>query len=154
MSDVLASILIVDDQLDNLRVLSKLLSHQGYDVRAARSGKIALETTKLDPPDLILLDIKLPDMSGYEVCRQLQAIQEIQDIPVIFISALEETLDKVQAFQTGGSDYITKPFELDEVMARIRNQLTIQQQHHQLMQKTRLYIRRSRSVSGPKKKLS
>ncbi len=133
MSQSLANILIIDDQLDHLRVLSAFLSQAGYQVRKARSGHIALETIKVDQPDLILLDIKMPDMSGYEVCSQLKAKPETCEIPVIFLSALESTWDKVQGFQMGGCDYITKPFEMDEVLMRVKNQLMIQRQKQLLI---------------------
>lgn len=127
-------ILIVDDLPENLRVLSQMLSENGYKVRKAINGKIALRAAKSSAPDLILLDIKMPDMDGYEVCSQLKADPETLEIPVIFISALDEVLDKVRAFQMGGIDYITKPFQVEEVIARIESQLTIQRQKLQLQQ--------------------
>ncbi|MDX2096758.1 MAG: response regulator [Leptolyngbyaceae cyanobacterium bins.59] len=128
------SILIVDDQPDNLRTLSAILSREGYSVRRSSSGQMALETTRFSPPDLILLDIRMPLMDGYEVCNLLRAMPESQDIPVIFLSALDDTLDKVKAFEVGGSDYIVKPFQVQEVLARVRHQLTIRQQKKQLLQ--------------------
>ncbi|MEM9542938.1 MAG: diguanylate cyclase [Cyanobacteria bacterium P01_E01_bin.42] len=127
-------ILIVDDLPENLRVLSQMLSENGYKVRKAINGKIALRAAKSSAPDLILLDIKMPDMDGYEVCSQLKADPETLEVPVIFISALDEVLDKVKAFQMGGIDYITKPFQVEEVIARIESQLTIQRQKLQLQQ--------------------
>ncbi|MGB3193137.1 MAG: diguanylate cyclase [Limnoraphis sp.] len=133
MSEFSANILIIDDHLNNLRMLSTLLRQRGYQVRNARSGSIALETVKVSLPDLIILDIKMPDMSGYEVCRQLKASPETCEIPVIFISALETTFDKVKSFKVGGNDYITKPFQADEVLARVENQLTIQRQKKLLL---------------------
>jgi len=119
------NILIVDDTPDNLRLLSTMLSEQGYKVRSAISGQIALMGVKAWPPDLILLDINMPNMNGYEVCSYLKAMEETRQIPVIFISALGEILDKVQAFNAGGVDYITKPFQVEEVLARIKTHLTI-----------------------------
>lgn len=121
-----ANILIVDDQLDNLKVLSNILESEGYEVRKALNGKIALNTCQKVQPDLILLDINMPDIDGYEVCRQLKADQRTKDIPIIFISVLDEAIDKVKAIKIGGADYISKPFQFDEVIARVQNQLTIQ----------------------------
>ncbi|MGB3496446.1 MAG: response regulator [Elainellaceae cyanobacterium] len=134
-SDVTPEILIADDTLESLRLLSETLSDQGYDVRSVASGTLALASARASQPDLILLDIKMPDLSGYEVCQRLKANPLTQDIPIIFISALHETFDKVQAFQVGGVDYITKPFQIDEVLVRIASQLALQvslKQIHQL----------------------
>jgi two-component system sensor histidine kinase/response regulator len=128
------SILVVDDTADNLRLLSVMLSERGYKVRKALSGKTALNTIDAVPPDLILLDINMPNMNGYEVCRILKSQDKTKDIPVIFISALNDIHDKVEAFKIGGLDYITKPFQSEEVIARIENQLTIQRQQKQLQQ--------------------
>ena len=128
----IGTILIVDDLPDNLRVLSRILTKRGYEVKKVTNGKTAIRASQLDPPDLILLDIRMPEMDGYEVCRQLKANQETEAIPILFISALDETLDKVRAFQVGGVDYICKPFEVEEVIARIESQLTIQRQRKQL----------------------
>jgi two-component system sensor histidine kinase/response regulator len=126
------SILVVDDMPNNLRLLSIMLASEGYQVRKALSGRTALNTVRSLPPDLILLDINMPDLDGYEVCRQLKADEQSREIPVIFISALNEVLDKVKAFQVGGVDYIAKPFQGEEVIARIENQLTIARQKQQL----------------------
>lgn len=104
-------ILIVDDIVDNLRVLSNTLTEQGYRVRCAKNGRTALKGAKNILPKLILLDINMPDMNGYEVCQQLKADPQTKDIPVIFLSALDDILDKVKAFEIGGVDYITKPFQ-------------------------------------------
>lgn len=119
-------ILVVDDMLDNLRLLSNLLLSQGYEVRKATSGTMALRSAQSQPPDLILLDINMPDMDGYEVCRQLKAIDATRAIPVIFLSALDDALDKVKAFKLGGADYIAKPFQVEELLVRIETQLTVQ----------------------------
>ncbi len=127
-----ASILVVDDTHDNLRLLVGMLSKQGYLVRPAPSGALALITAQADPPDLILLDIKMPDKDGYHVCQELKTNSQTSEIPVIFISALDEVLDKVKAFAVGGVDYITKPFQFEEVVARIENQLTIRNLQRQL----------------------
>ncbi|HEY9663721.1 MAG TPA: response regulator [Allocoleopsis sp.] len=128
------SILIVDDQPDNLRTLAAILDRQGYKVRKAVSGAMALKTVRADPPNLILLDIRMPQMDGYQVCEALKATAETQSIPVIFLSALSETTDKVKAFSIGGADYITKPFQAEEVLVRIGHQLVIQEQQRLLQQ--------------------
>jgi PleD family two-component response regulator len=119
-------LLIVDDLTDNLRVLSSTFSGEGYRVRAVRKGAMALVGARTSPPDVILLDIRMPEMDGYEVCRQLKADPKTQDIPIIFLSALDDTLGKAKAFEVGGADYITKPFQVEEVLARVQHQLTIQ----------------------------
>lgn len=129
-----SNILVVDDTPDNLRLLSAMLSEQGYKVRKALNGQTALNTIHQVLADLILLDINMPSMNGYEVCQQLKEDPKTQDIPIIFISALDDVLDKVKAFELGGVDYITKPFQAEEVIARIENQLTIQRQKKQLQQ--------------------
>ncbi|MBE9161013.1 response regulator [Tychonema sp. LEGE 06208] len=127
------NILIVDDTPENLQVLSATLSDRGYKVRGVINGKMAIRAARSGSPDLILLDIKMPEMDGYEVCTQLKADPKTAEIPVIFISALDEVLDKVTAFQVGGVDYITKPFHIAEVLARIEHQLTIQRLKRQLL---------------------
>ncbi|MBD1829014.1 response regulator [Microcoleus vaginatus GB1-A2] len=127
------NILIVDDTPENLQVLSATLLDRGYKVRGVINGKMAIRAARSGSPDLILLDIKMPEMDGYEVCRQLKAQEETSEIPVIFISALDEVLDKVTAFQVGGVDFITKPFHVAEVLARIEHQLTIQRLKKQLL---------------------
>jgi diguanylate cyclase (GGDEF)-like protein len=129
-----ANILIVDDTPDNLRFLSQTLSDRGYKVRSVIDGQMALTVARAAHPDLILLDIKMPDLDGYEVCRLLKADQHTREIPVIFLSALDEVLDKVKAFGAGGVDYITKPFQLDEVFARIENQEDLLSTKRQLQQ--------------------
>lgn len=126
------NILVVDDKPDNLRLLSALLSQLGYEVRKVINGQTALKTIQAAPPDLILLDVMMPDMNGYEVCQHLKASPLTSDIPVIFISALDEVLDKVKAFAVGGVDYITKPFSEEEVFARVENNLTIRRLQKQL----------------------
>jgi signal transduction histidine kinase len=116
-------ILVVDDNAENLRLLSQMLSERGYRVRVANSGRRALQSVQSNAPDLILLDIMMPDMNGYRVCEELKADEAFQDIPVIFVSALGEALDKVRAFSSGGVDYVTKPFQIKEVLARVRTHL-------------------------------
>jgi signal transduction histidine kinase len=125
-------ILIVDDTPDNLHLLASTLTERGYKVRCVINGAMALMGAQAAPPDLIMLDIKMPDMDGYEVCQHLKQKQATCEIPVIFISALDEVFDKVKAFSSGGVDYIQKPFQIAEVLARIENQLTIRRLQVQL----------------------
>ena len=120
-----AGVLVVDDTIENLRLLSNMLSEQGYDVRAVTSGPQALQAVEREPPDLILLDINMPEMDGYEVCRRLKARDRSKDVPVIFLTALADTSDKVRAFEAGGVDYVTKPFQLDEVLARVKTHVAL-----------------------------
>lgn len=127
-----ADILAIDDTPENLNLLSAMLTQQGYKVRSVTKGATGLRAAQVLPPDLILLDINMPQMNGYEVCQQLKADDRTAQIPVIFISALEDALDKVQAFAVGGVDYITKPFHVEEVLARIETHLTMQKQALQL----------------------
>lgn len=128
------TILTVDDHPDNLRLLAKLLEAQGYSVRKSLNGQMALQSIEYDLPDLILLDITMPEMNGYQVCQQLKASEATSNIPIIFISALDCVEDKVKAFEAGGQDYITKPFQELEVLMRVKNQLLIQQQQRQLIE--------------------
>jgi len=125
-------ILVVDDTSANLSVLTQLLSKEGYKVRVARNGEFALRSALSSPPSLILLDIMMPEMNGYQVCERLKLNSITQDIPIIFLSASDEILDKVTAFGVGGVDYITKPFESIEVLARIQNQLRLRSLQQQL----------------------
>jgi diguanylate cyclase (GGDEF)-like protein len=118
-------ILIVDDMADNLRVLSSILAREGYNVRKALNWQMALTATQTVLPDLILLDIMMPEVDGYEICQAFKAWELTADIPVIFISALDDVFDKVKAFRVGGVDYITKPFEFQEVLVRVKNQLAL-----------------------------
>jgi two-component system, cell cycle response regulator len=132
--NILKNILIVDDQIENLKVLDYLLVQKGYKIRKAINGQTALLAAESKAPDLILLDIKMPDIDGYEVCRRLKNNPKLTDIPIIFISALDETFNRVQAFKVGGCDYITKPFQVEEVLARVNVHLTLQQQKYILQQ--------------------
>ncbi len=126
------NILIIDDAPDNLQLLSQLLNEQGYKVRAVLSGKQAIAAAQASPPNLILLDILMPEMNGYEVCQQLKADDRTSAIPVLFLSALDDANDKVKAFTSGGVDYITKPFQAQEVLARVRTHLELQATHAEL----------------------
>jgi len=120
-----ADILVVDDNPANIELLVAILSGRGYRVRVANSGARALAAARADAPDLIMLDIAMPKMDGYEVCRQLKANPLTQAVPVIFLSALSGAIDKVQAFGAGGADYVAKPFQLEEVVVRVENQIKI-----------------------------
>jgi len=128
-----ASILVVDDKPANLRLLGKMLTQQGYRIRLARDGQVALSSASSFPPDLILLDIRMPHLDGYQVCQRLKAEPSTSQIPVIFISALDDALDKVKAFSVGGIDYITKPFQLQEVLARVETHLALQALQNELI---------------------
>ncbi|VEP11537.1 Diguanylate cyclase (GGDEF) domain-containing protein [Hyella patelloides LEGE 07179] len=130
--DLSHKILIVDDLPDNLRLLSKTLTKQGYKVRCAKNGAMALMGARSDIPNLILLDINMPDMSGYQVCEQLKADETTRSIPVIFLSAQDDIEDKVKAFTTGGIDFIGKPFQIEEVLARVKNQLALQAAYREI----------------------
>ena len=127
-----ASILIVDDTPANLQVLAGMLKERHYKVRPVPSGKLALQAARREAPDLILLDINMPEMNGYQVCEQLKADETLKDVPVIFISALTEPIDKVKAFSTGGVDYLTKPFHIEELHARVETHLKLRRQQRDL----------------------
>ncbi len=133
----LGNILLVDDQPQNLKLLSDLLEEQGYEVQQAINGVVALQAISMASPDVILLDINMPELDGYTVCQRLKANPLTQDIPVIFVSAFDEAWDKVKAFSVGGSDYITKPFKTVEVLARVENQLKVRRLQLQLQEKNR-----------------
>ncbi|MDJ1182228.1 hybrid sensor histidine kinase/response regulator [Roseofilum casamattae] len=128
----LGQIAVVDDTAANLHLLFNLLGNSGYDVRPFPKGTIAFEGITYSPPDLILLDIQMPEMNGYELCQKLKANELTENIPIIFISALNETFDKVKAFQVGGVDYITKPFQTEEILARVATHLELYQIKRQL----------------------
>lgn len=127
------SILIVDDTPANLNVLATMLTQSGYKVRPANNGEVALTVAQNALPDLILLDIQMPNITGYEVCKRLKTDEATRHIPVIFISALDDVLDKVGAFEVGGADYITKPFQVLEVLARVENQVDLLRQRKQII---------------------
>ena len=133
-TDPLASILIVDDTPANLRLLAQMLTEHGYHVRPVLNGAQALVAAQIMPPDLILLDIRMPGMDGYAVCQRLKADERTRDIPILFISALSDAEDKVRAFSAGGVDYITKPFQLEEVLARVQTHLTVRSLQRHLRQ--------------------
>ena len=122
MSD---KILAVDDTAASLRLLTDILKEEGYEVRSAISGELALHAAFNNPPDLVLLDIRMPEMDGYEVCRRLKAEAATRDVPVIFVSAVSETDEKVHGFGIGAVDFVTKPYQRDELMARVRTHLEL-----------------------------
>jgi len=128
-------IIAVDDQPANLKLLEDMLRHQGHIVRSFPRGRLALEAAVRNPPDLILLDINMPEMSGFKVCELLKSDEKLATIPVIFLSALNEASDKVYGFQCGGVDYVTKPFQVEEVQARVRTHLKM----HQLQKELQLH---------------
>ncbi len=130
-----SNILIVDDKPENLRLLSKILKEKGYKVRSLRKGQMVFSSVLNSPPDIILLDIMMPEMDGYEVCQQLKADEQTRDIPIIFISALDEATDKVRGFNLGGADYIVKPFQEQEVLARVKNHLAMRNIQKRLEEK-------------------
>ena len=142
------SILIVDDTPANLRLLSTLLSKRGYRVRPTLTGPRALSSARKAPPDLILLDIMMPDMDGYEVCRHLKADERTREVPVIFISALDQVFDKVTAFSVGGVDYIAKPFQAAEVLARVHTHLTLADTRRRLQEKNGLLARQNKELDA------
>src|SRR6185503_2305393 len=127
-----ARILIVDDTPTNVKLLADLLSINGFAVLTASSGQEGLARAAADSPDLILLDVMMPDLDGFAVCEQLKANGALQDVPVIFLTALYETLDKVRAFSLGGVDYLTKPYEPRELLARVRTHLALRQARRDL----------------------
>lgn len=118
-------ILAVDDTPASLKLLSDILNEQGYEVRAAINGELALHSAINNPPELVLLDIRMPGMDGFEVCRQLKAHPKTRDIPVIFVSAVSETGEKVQGFELGAVDFVTKPYQREELLARVRTHLEV-----------------------------
>lgn len=149
-------ILLVDDELDNLTVLSALLAQQGYTVRRVLNGQKALNLLRSqEPPALVMLDIMMHEMDGYEVCKQIKRDEKTQDISVIFLSALDEVKNKVKGFEVGGSDYITKPFESLEVMARVENQLGLRKlkQHIKLESQLRQSLIKEKELTELKRRI-
>jgi two-component system sensor histidine kinase/response regulator len=130
-----ADILVVDDAPANLQVISGLLKGHGYRVRLSPSGRLALHAARQEPPDLILLDVNMPELSGYEVAEELKKDPALRDIPIIFLSALQDTVDKVRAFAAGAVDYVTKPFQFEEVEARVRTHLSLRRLQAELEQR-------------------
>lgn len=125
-------ILVVDDTLDSLKLLSDILKAQRYEVRSADSGELALRSATVNPPDLILLDVSMPGMDGFEVCQRLKALPKTRDIPVIFVSAVTPLSEKVRGFELGAVDFITKPFQQEELLARVSTHLELNRLRHRL----------------------
>lgn len=141
-------VMIIDDALASLQLLQTLLQGMGYRVRPFSKGSLALKAAESEPPDLVLLDVKMPEMDGYQVCRQLKASKKLCDIPVLFISASNEDLDRLQALATGGVDYVSKPFRLPEL--RFRLQTHIRAQHNRrALKHTNERIRRAIEALRP-----
>lgn len=128
-------ILIVDDNPSNLDLLAGMLRSHGHRVRPANSGALALRAARAAPPELVMLDIRMPEMDGYEVCRALKADPATRDAPVLFLSALDEALDKVRAFAVGAADYVAKPLQLEEVAARVSHHLRLARMTRELVRK-------------------
>lgn len=139
-------ILVVDDIPTNLKVLTAILHKQGYSVRSAVNGTLALHVAQTEPLDLVLLDVNMPEMDGFEVCRRLKSNPHTRDIPVIFISALSHTADKVKAFSVGGVDYVAKPFEFAEIIARVDSQITLYRQRREIEENQRFIQRVTNAV--------
>lgn len=154
----LETILVVDDTPANLKLLATLLQQNGFKVRVALSGALALRSIEKSPPDLVLLDARMPQMDGYAVCRQLKSMEGIRDIPVIFISGLQDTEDKLKAFDAGGVDYITKPFQILEVMVRVNTQLMQKRLQRELMEQNQrldeIVRLRTRELSAANERLA
>ena len=150
-------ILVVDDTPANLNLLTGMLKECGYRVRPVPGGKLAIQAVLNEKPDLILLDINMPEMNGYDVCEYFKADDALKNIPVLFISALTETLDKVKAFSAGGVDYVTKPFQFEEVHARVETHLKIYSLQHRLSEQNekleQLVAERTRELAAAYKRL-
>jgi len=123
--DIPGDILIVDDETANLKLLKELLSREGYQVRPADLPQLAINSALAQPPKLILLDVKMPEMDGFEVCRRLKQDERTRDIPIIFVSALQDVQDRVRGFEVGGVDFISKPFQEKEVLARVHTHVSL-----------------------------
>jgi signal transduction histidine kinase len=131
------SVLVVDDEPANLQLMSQILEEEGYEVRAAPSGKFALELAERFRPDLILLDVRMPKMDGYEVCRRLKTFEKSCEVPVIFVSAYSDAEDEVAGFEAGGTDYVAKPVRPAELLARVSTHLSLSRMHRELGEKNR-----------------
>jgi CheY-like chemotaxis protein len=143
---VSGDVFIVDDSADNLAVLSGMLRAAGYSVRVANGGRRALEAIAARPPELVLLDINMPDLDGYQVCKALHEQPASRDLPVVFLSALDDARDKVNAFRAGGADYVTKPFQAEEVLARVEHHLGLARLRRALEEKNRALEEKNRAL--------
>ena len=132
-----SEILIVDDNSQNVQLLSEIFERHGHQVQCAPSGRMALRMALIHEPDLILMDIRLPDVDGYDVCRQLKSFSQLAPIPIIFVSGLDEAIDKMRAFEAGGVDYVTKPFHAEEVLVRVNTHLRIRHLQSELEEQNR-----------------
>lgn len=133
----MAKVLIVDDDKINRQMLERILNKASYIIETADSGKSAMELMEKDPPDIILLDVVMPELDGFQVCRRIRKVENFKMIPIIFITALEETEDKVKGFEAGANDYITRPFRQVEVLARVKAHLRIREMEEELFKKER-----------------
>ena len=147
-TDYSASILIVDDTVSNLKVLVATLGRSGYDVRPVTSGPQALKAVESSPPDLILLDISMPVMDGFEVCKRLKATEKGRNIPVIFLTALNDTAEKVKAFEAGGVDFLSKPFQFEELLARVKNHLDLSRATKALKEQSKRFHTLVKNIPG------
>ncbi|HET7833259.1 MAG TPA: HD domain-containing phosphohydrolase [Gallionella sp.] len=143
-------ILAVDDTPASLKLLSTLLKEEGYDVRSAINGELALRAATADPPDLVLLDIRMPEMDGFEVCRRLKSHSATSDVPVIFVSSLSETEEKVQGFKLGAVDFVTKPYQREELLARVHTHLELNRLRNHLED---LVVERTSELRASEKKV-
>ena len=141
-------VLIVDDEPLNLELLRQELDVLGYEIDEARSGEEALRRAGEQPPDVILLDIMMPGMDGFEVCRRLKASEATRDVPVIFMTALSEIADKITAFEAGGVDYVTKPFQVEEVLARVGTHVELRRTTLELVERNRAWIEAGVQIIG------
>ncbi len=157
-SQRLPSILVVDDSVANLELLSGMLRRWGFEPRPVPNGRLAIQAARAEPPDLILLDVRMPEMDGFQVCAQLKGEETLKDIPVIFISGLTDTADKVKGFAMGAVDYVTKPFQAEEVEARVRTHLTLRSLQSELRDHNErlegLVAQRTRDLEAANQKLA
>lgn len=147
-------ILIADDNAENLRVLSDILRKEGYKIRIAQNGRQALASIEASEPDLLLLDVHMPEMDGFTVCKNLKSDEKNHILPIIFISALQDTFNKLQAFEAGAVDYITKPFEIKEVTARIKTHLKLRLYTVELKNLKQQLIEKDKEIERLKSKVS
>ena len=140
------TILAVDDKIENLKVLIQYLQHRGFELMVAQSGEEAIKYTEQVVPDIILLDVLMPGIDGFETCRRLKANETTRDIPVIFMTALAETVEKVKGFEVGAADYLTKPLQHEEVLARVRTHLTIRAFQQRLQEQNILLQEKNRQL--------
>lgn len=153
-SKLCPQLLVVDDFPENLRLLKTVLQQQGYEVRLAANGKFALTSLDHFQPDLILLDIMMPEMNGYLFCQTLKKNPKTSDIPVIFLSALQEGTDKAKAFQLGGADYLTKPFQVEELLARVKHHLELRNLQRELQIKNKILEDKNKELQKTQKEMS